>query len=62
MLFRSPGEKHTDYTAIDIPDGGTSIPYWMEDPFIRKEYGETLAKSSVPNRMDPGWYVPPARK
>src|SRR5438445_66890 len=58
----APGEKHTDYTAIDIPDGGTSIPYWMEDPYIRKEYGETLQKSAVPNRMDPGWYVAPATK
>ena len=29
-----PGEKHTDYTAMDIPEGGTAIPYWMEDPFI----------------------------
>src|SRR6266699_2205280 len=58
----APGEKHTDYTAIDIPEGGTSIPYWMEDPYIRKEYGETLQKSGVPNRMDPGWYVPPAAK
>jgi quercetin dioxygenase-like cupin family protein len=58
----APGEKHTDYTAIDIPEGGTSIPYWMEDPYIRKEYGETLQKSGVPNRMDPGWYVAPATK
>ena len=53
MLFRS---------AIDIPDGGTSIPYWMEDPFIRKEYGETLKLSGVPNRMESGWYVPPTKK
>src|SRR6266568_1293886 len=57
-----PGEKHTDYTAIDIPDGGTSIPYWMEDPYIRKEYDETLKKNGVPNRMEPGWYVAPAAK
>ena len=36
-----PGEVHTDYTGMDIPEGGTAIPYWMEDPFIAKEYGET---------------------
>src|SRR6266581_4029572 len=58
----APGEKHTDYTAIDIPDGGTSIPYWMEDPYIRREYEETLKKNGVPNRMEPGWYVAPATK
>jgi len=34
----------------------------MEDPYIRREYGETLQKSGVPNRMDPGWYVAPVTK
>src|SRR3989442_1455471 len=58
----APGEKHTDYTAIDIPDGGTSIPYWMEDPYIRREYGETMQKSGGPNRRDPGWYVAPGTR
>jgi hypothetical protein len=58
----APGEKAIDYTGMDIPEGGTSIPYWMEDPYIRKEYGDTLDKSGVPNRMDPGWYVAPAKK
>ncbi len=53
----APGEKAIDYTGMDIPDGGTSIPYWMEDPYIRKEYDETLKKNGVPNRMEPGWYV-----
>ena len=56
-----PGEKHTDYTAIDIPDGGTAIPYWMEDPFIREEYEAHLAREGVPSRMDPAWYEPPAK-
>lgn len=56
-----PGEKHTDYTAIDVHEGGTAIPYWMEDPFIRNEYAATLRKNKVLNRMDPDWFVPPTR-
>jgi hypothetical protein len=56
----APGEKHTDYTAIDINQGGTAIPYWMEDPYIREDYEATLAAAGVPTRMDPAWYVKPA--
>ena len=37
-----PGEQHIDYTAMDIPEGGSAIPYWMEDPYIKKEYDERL--------------------
>ncbi|HEY8507093.1 MAG TPA: hypothetical protein VIL32_01980, partial [Steroidobacteraceae bacterium] len=37
-----PGEKLTDFGAIDIDEGGTAIPYSMEDPFIRAEYEATL--------------------
>ena len=48
-----PGEKHTDYTAMDIPEGGTAIPYWMEDPFIREEYERGSRPKGVPSRMDP---------
>jgi mannose-6-phosphate isomerase-like protein (cupin superfamily) len=56
-----PGEKHTDYGAIDIDDGGTAVPYYMEDPFIKAEYDEILRKSGIENRMDPAWYVPGAK-
>ena len=56
-----PGEQHTDYGAIDLDEGGTAIPYWMEDPFIRKEYAETLTRAGVENRMDPAWYLPGAK-
>jgi hypothetical protein len=41
---------------MDIPEGGTAIPYWMEDPFIAKEYGEILAREGVLNRMEPVFY------
>jgi quercetin dioxygenase-like cupin family protein len=58
----APGEKHTDYTAIDVDEGGTAIPYWMEDPYIRQEYEAKLKAINVTNRMDPNWYLPPERK
>jgi mannose-6-phosphate isomerase-like protein (cupin superfamily) len=54
-----PDEVRTDFGAIDIPDGGTAIPYWMEDPFIRAEFAETLKKAGVQNRMEPLYYEKP---
>ncbi|MCZ4093742.1 acyl-CoA dehydrogenase family protein [Ensifer psoraleae] len=55
----APGEKHTDYTAIDVNEGGTAIPYWMEDPFIRNEYEAHLKRNGVEIRMKPEWYEKP---
>ena len=55
----APGAKHTDYTAIDLDKGGTAIPYWLEDPYLRKEFEETLRINGVECRMDPKWYVAP---
>ena len=54
-----PGSPHIDYTAMDINEGGSSIPYWMEDPYIRREYHEKLEQEGVPSRMDPAWYTEP---
>jgi mannose-6-phosphate isomerase-like protein (cupin superfamily) len=51
-----PGEQAIDYGAIDIKDGGTAIPYNEEDPFLRKEFEETLAKEGVKSRMEPSLY------
>jgi mannose-6-phosphate isomerase-like protein (cupin superfamily) len=51
-----PGEKHTDYTGRDIPEGGSAIPYWMEDPQIRREFEETLRRNGVDVRMKPEYY------
>ncbi len=56
-----PGEVHTDYTAMDLNEGGSAIPYSMEDPHIRQEYEETLRQNGVENRMDPAWYEPGAK-
>ncbi len=48
--------KHVDYTGMDINEGGSSIPYWMEDPYIAKQYVEMLEKNGAVNRMDPQFY------
>jgi quercetin dioxygenase-like cupin family protein len=53
-----PGEAHIDYGAIDLDEGGTAVPYAMEDPYIRAEYDATLKRAGVENRMDPKWYEP----
>ena len=52
------GEKLIDFGAIDMDEGGTAIPYSMEDPYIRAEYEAHLAREGVPSRMDPEWYKP----
>jgi hypothetical protein len=57
----APGTKHTDYTAIDLDKGGTAIPYWLEDPYLRKEFEETLKLNNVECRMDPKWYFAPTQ-
>ncbi len=51
-----PGEKHIDYTGMDITEGGTNIPYWMEDPEVRKDWESMLEKEGVPSRMKPEFY------
>jgi hypothetical protein len=55
-----PGEKDTDEGAIDVTEGGTAIPYWLEDPFLRREYEETLKKEGVTSQMGEELYRPPA--
>jgi len=56
-----PGEKAIDEGAIDIRDGGTAIPYDMEDPFIRREYEELLSREGVTSRMDDKLFETPGR-
>src|SRR5437588_738854 len=55
-----PGEKDTDEGAIDVTEGGTAIPYWLEDPFLRREYEETLGKEGVKSQMADELYRAPA--
>jgi quercetin dioxygenase-like cupin family protein len=53
-----PGEQMADIWAMDIDKGGKAIPYHLEDPYIRNEYVETLAKEGVPSRMEDKLYAP----
>jgi len=46
-----PGEKHIDYTGMDIPEGGTAVPYWMEDPQVKKDWEAMIAQNGVSSRM-----------
>ena len=55
----APGSKHVDYTAMDVTEGGTSVPYWMEDPHLRQEYEADLRANGIASRMDPALYVKP---
>jgi len=54
-----PGEKQIDYTGMDITEGGTSIPYWMEDPFVRGEFERSIATNNAVSRMEPSRYEKP---
>jgi hypothetical protein len=54
-----PGAKQIDYTAMDVTEGGTSIPYWMEDERLRREFEELIGKSGGKSRMDPALYQRP---
>jgi hypothetical protein len=48
-----------DYGAIDLKKGGAAIPYYEEDPAIRREFEERLAGEGLPSRMEPSRYEPP---
>ncbi len=39
--------------------GGTSIPYWMEDPKLRAEFEAHIASNGGSTRMDPSLYDKP---
>ncbi|PZC47815.1 MAG: Mannose-6-phosphate isomerase, cupin superfamily [Chloroflexi bacterium] len=54
-----PGEDAIDKGAIDLHEGGTAIPYWEEDPFIRKEFNGLLQQEGVSSRMDESFYRRP---
>jgi hypothetical protein len=54
-----PGEQLMDYGAIDLGKGGSAIPYHQEDPAIREQFQEALAREGVASRMNKEFYERP---
>lgn len=46
-----PGEEIVDPTALALGDGGTAIPYWMEDPMLRTRHTAAMLEHGIANRM-----------
>ena len=44
---------------MDIQEGGTSIPYWMEDEYISNEFHRQLEINGATSRMEPHRYEKP---
>ena len=44
---------------MDINEGGTAIPYWMEDPHIRDEFEAKLKAAGGESRMGNELYAVP---
>ena len=44
-----------------MTEGGTAIPYWLEDPFLRKEYEDTLEREGVASKMEEALYRAPEK-
>ncbi len=57
-----PGEQLKDVWSIDTDKGGNAIPYHLEDPFLRAEYEQTLAREGLASRMQPRFYEPTRRR
>jgi len=53
-----PGEALKDIWAVDLDKGGAAIPYHLEDPALRREYEEVLARDGLVSRMEPRFYQP----
>ena len=50
MLFRS------------LKKGGSAIPYHEEDPYLRAEFSQTLAKEGAKSRMEDFLYAGPVEE
>lgn len=54
-----PGEQDIDRGAIELHEGGSAIPYWDEDAYLRKEFDEALKKEGVGSRMEDTFFQRP---
>ena len=54
-----PGERMKDVWAIDMNKGGNAIPYNQEDPAIRREFEEALAREGAVSHMESRLYERP---
>jgi hypothetical protein len=54
--YRARNGKLPTWGNADIEDGGKSISYHTEDPFVRAEYQRRLASNGAESTMDPGLY------
>ena len=48
-----------DIWANDVDKGGNAIPYHIEDPFIRREFEESMRREGAVSRMEPMLYGGP---
>ncbi len=55
-----PGEEDIDRGAIELQEGGSAIPYWDEDPYLRDEFRSELQAEGVDSRMEDRFYERPA--
>ncbi|MPY69147.1 MAG: cupin domain-containing protein [Alphaproteobacteria bacterium] len=52
-----PGETVADAGVIDVTEpGGSSIPYWLEDPHVREAFAAELEREGTENRMEDRFY------
>lgn len=52
-----PGETVVDEAMVDVTEpGGTSIPYWLEDPHVRQEFAAAIEREGSENRMEERFY------
>ena len=45
---------------MDVNEGGTAIPFWMEDKRLRVEFENHIGESGGKSRMDPELYEKPS--
>jgi hypothetical protein len=48
-----------DAWGLEVNKGGNSIPYHVEDPFIRKEFEQAMVREGAISRMEPRLYEGP---